>query len=888
MALSAGDRLGVYEILGPLGTGGMGAVYRARDPRVGRDVAIKVSAQPFTKHVEREARAIAALNHPNICALFDVGPDYLVMELLEGHPITGPQPLPVVLDIARQLAGALEAAHERGIVHRDLKPDNITITPRGLVKVLDFGLATTPPTDGDPTSFASTDTLPVTDTSAVMGTASYIAPERIRGEAADKRADIWAYGVVLYELLTGRRPFRGASVGDILTAVVHVEPDWSELPAATPPEVVRLLRRCLQKDPKKRLPDIGVARLELDDAATPVPSAAKTRTRPLWLIAAIVTVVVTGASLFWLLRREPTVVVEPVVARFSDSAIDPPLATNFPILAWSPDGRRIVYATSQGLYLRSLSDPAARPIPGTETVNGAASSEGMEAVTSNPAFSPDGQSVAYFAGGASIGGAIKTVPVTGGTPNVIHRMDFPPYGMAWTPDGIVFARSFGRERRGILRLPARGGAEEMLIATGDEFVSGPQLLPDGDTLLFTLASGLATDRWDNARIVAQSLTSGTRNTVVEGGADGRHLPSGHVLYAKRNTLLAVPFDLRAHRTTGSPVPILEGVMRASPTFSGVAQAAIAPTGALVYVSAAYPRYELALIAVDGSARRLEKPPGQYRYPRVSPDGMRFAVEIQDNGEYDVWVGELAGTKALRRLTFSGGDRFPMWSPDGQHIVFQSSREGVGGLFRQRVDGTGPAERLTTAEAGTSHEPESWSPRGEVLLFRTTRGPRYALSMYSVAERRAEPFGGVESTIPPNATFSPDGKWLAYMSREADKFMISVQPFPPTGAKYQVAEGGILPAWSPDGRTLFYFHGPGMFSRVEIAARPVFTPGVPKDLWVQAPQRAMFAGSEPHRGYDTMSDGRFLSLVPAAAPAASPSVHVVLNWLDELQQRVPAR
>jgi hypothetical protein len=710
-----------------------------------------------------------------------------------------------------------------------------------------------------------------------------MSPEQARGRAVDRRADIWAFGCVLYEMLTGRTAFEGDTVSDVITAILGREVDWNALPASTPESVRRLLRRCLTKDAAHRLRDIADARLDLEEEDEPdSPDAAAERApRPVpWLVVAvaIAAVAATFAVSSW--RGGGSVATEPVVTRFSETIEGSNLVSEFPSIALSPDGRHIVYATREGLFLRSMSDRAARLIPGTENARGGASS---------PAFSPDGLSIAFFSGGASFGGTIKTVAATGGATMSLLEMDFPPHGLSWSELGIVFARSFGKGDKGILRVPPVGGPEEMLIpTTTEEFAHGPQVLPDGQTIMFTLASGLAADRWDKARIVVQSFAPGERKTLIEGGSDARYLRTGSIVYANGQTLWAVPFDVRRLQVTGRRVPVVEDVSRAGPVMSGAAHFATSSTGSLAYVSSPPTLYDLALIDRAGDVRRLTFPPGPYRYPRLSPDGTGITVGTQSGD--DLWVGDLHGAGGLRRLTFGGRNRFPIWSADGTRVTFQSDRGGDAGIFWQRADGTGQAERLTTAPSDTSHEPEAWSPSGDHLLFRVARGLLYSLWVYSIKTQRAMPFGDVESPIPPSAAFSPDGHWVAYESRDADKFLIFVQPFPPTGTKYQVVDGGILPAWSRDGRELFYLHGNNVLRVARILLQPAPTAGTLMDLWASGTTRAINLGPDPHRGFDPTNDGKFLSLVPAAQRASSDAaqMHVVLNWFEELKMRLSAR
>jgi serine/threonine protein kinase/Tol biopolymer transport system component len=912
MTLTAGTRFGPYEVIKPLGTGGMGEVYRARDTRLNRDVAIKIlppgiADNPVRRaRFEREAQAISRLNHPNICAVYDVGTQegvaYLVMEYIEGESLAerlrrGPVPPVTALRWAIQIAGALDAAHRRGIVHRDMKPANVMVTGQ-LVKLLDFGLAKLSCEDSAAagTAAALEPTISLTAERHFVGTLHYMAPEQLEGREIDPRTDLFAFGTLLYEMLTARKAFDGASEASVMAAILTAEPQPVSS-SATPESVVlpgldRVVRRALAKDPDERwqtardLVNELQRILEDESRSTAAPAPSIGRAWRLALLAICAVAVLLGFAAHWLVgtfvwnSRSPAPA-SSTITRFS-VMLDPGQFANdlFPMIAVSPDGKQIVYANDQGLYMRSMSELQALLIPGTENA--------AEGGASNPVFSPDGRAIAFFSGGSSFGGTIKRIAVAGGAAVSLLRMDFPPYGMTWGADGILFGRSFGQEQWGVYRLSPSGGPAELVIPENNEFIQGPQMLPDGHTVLLTVTAGTAADRWDKARIVAHSLKSSERKTLIDGGSDARYLPTGHIVFARNQTLLAVPFDAPRLQVIGKPVPVADEVSR-SPTgaASGAGQFAVSGTGSLVYMTRPSRLWSLAEVDRNGTVRLLNLPPGPYQYPRLSGEGTRIVLSTDRGDEAIVWVGGRAGGGALRRLTFGGRNRFPIWSADGQRVTFQSDRDGDLGIFWQRADGTGSPERLTTALAGTSHVPESWSPAGDHMLFRVTQGSEFSLWTFSLKDRKAEPFGGVESSVPPNAVFSPDGRWVAYMSREADKFLISVQPFPATGTKYQVVEGGVFPLWSRDGREIFYFHGNGHFAVVNVLPQPGFTTGIPVNLWTEQATKVLMAGTVVHRGLDPTPDG-FLSLIPASQdqfPAAT-QIQVVLNWFDELKQRVP--
>jgi eukaryotic-like serine/threonine-protein kinase len=891
MPLSAGDKLGPYEVIASIGKGGMGEVYRAHDSRTGRDVAVKISAERFNERFDREVRAVAALNHPNICTLFDVGPDYLVMELVEGGSPKGPLPLDEVLRIARQIAAALEAAHEKGIIHRDLKPANIKLTSDGAVKVLDFGLAKMGAAE-DSASRSSPEvspTLSMTATHAgmIMGTAAYMAPEQAKGKAVDKRADIWAFGVVLYELSTGERLFQHDDVTETLAAIVMKTPDLDRVPF----EVRRLLKKCLEKDPKRRLRDIGDV-WELLDTEPARAIAATPKARPAiipWAIIAVLLLILVAAA-FWIFKPSPP----PPITRFAIPLGEGQQITNTGRLdvAISPDGTQIAYVANRRLYLRSMQDREARLIPGAESATGVAL----------PTFSPDGKSLVFWSNAEEV---IKQVALSGGAPLVICR-DVAPRALTWGSDGIVFAE----QNRGILRVSPNGGKPELLVQPkNNEQIQGPQMLPDGQAVLFTVAPGatVSTAAWDQAKIVVQTLKSGVRKTVIEGGTDARYLPTGHLVYALNGVLLAQPFDLRRLEMTGGPVGVVEGIAR---TPVGGAQFGFSNTGSLIYlpgpVAGTASTGQAALVLVDrkGEVERLKNlPSGVYFTPRVSRDGKRVAYQTNDSKESSIWIYELSGAAAPRRLTLpgTGTNRDPIWSPDGKRIAFQSDREGDLGIFWQLADGTGTAERLTKPEKGISHIPDSWTPDGQTLSFTEVKGNASAVWTYSLRNKKATPLAEVPGFLLGSSVFSPDGRWLAYQElnlpanrRDSSSMIVDriyVQSFPPSAARYQVPSEGVNhhPLWSPDGKELFYTGGPDIFESVSVTTKPSLSFGSP----LRAPKSGFnMVAPQAVRPYDILPDGkRFIGMVSAgqAQPGGGPpQIQVVLNWFEDVKQRAPVK
>jgi eukaryotic-like serine/threonine-protein kinase len=923
--LEPGTRLGAHEIVGLLGAGGMGEVYRANDTRLKREVAIKVLPEAFAQdpdraaRFQREAELLASLNHPNIAAIYGlerivsstagqatVG---IVLELVEGHTVAdlivrGPMPPADALPLARQIAEALEAAHDKGVVHRDLKPANIKITPDGRVKVLDFGLAKMLESNPASSSMSMSPTLSVHATYAgtILGTAAYMSPEQARGKPVDRRTDVWAFGCVLYEMLTGKHSFEpGETVSDAIVSVLSREPDWTALPADTPAPIRRLLRRCLQKDPQKRLPHIGAARIEIDEAlsgvdepstSTPTVHAERLAEAPrrLWLRAIVAAaVLVTAAAvtgfIAWRVKPEPA----RTVTRFS---IVPPadqrmLTGARRAIALSPDGTSLAYSANQRLYVRSLSSLESRAVPGSDL--------GVSAA--GPAFSPDGQSLVF---GSPLDHTVKRVAVTGGAVFTMYPNDA-VYGMTWDETGIIF----GQPGKGIVRVPPTGGTPETIVpVANDELASSPQLLNGGSVVLFSLKK--ATDTWDRGQVVAQSLRSGERKILVNGGADGHYLSSGHLVYATSGVLLAVPFDVRNLAVgAGGPVQVLEGVQRTGMGVNGTGQAqyTYGSNGTLAYLPgpvtvSASAGLDLAIFDRSGGSQPLKLPPGAYRAPRVSPDGNFVAFErAEDTGEVAVWIHEIAGRTAMRRLTFGGRSRAPVWSPDGQWIAFQSDRDGDNGVFRQRADGTGVAERLTDRQEGSSFTPQSWSRDGAELLVTVEKDNRFTLATLSVKERRVTSFGDVQSVEPTEAAFSPDGQWIVYQIRASSSIprQIFVQPFPATGAKYLVPQASSTvstgpghPFWNRKGTEIIVNAAPTDSYAVAFTAKPQVQFGRPADFPRQG--RAEPNPSTNRRWADAMPDGDHIIGItaPGSAPGAqnAAQINVVLNWFDEVRRRVP--
>jgi serine/threonine-protein kinase len=885
MALSIGTKLGPYEILAALGAGGMGEVYRARDAKLGRDVALKVLPEAFARDGERmarfqrEAKVLASLNHPNIATIHgleDSGPTHaLVMELVEGPTLAdrikqGPIPIDEVVRIAKQICEGLEYAHERGIVHRDLKPANVKVTLDDAVKVLDFGLAKA--IEGDATSMdistSPTITRMATLAGVLLGTAAYMSPEQAKAKPVDRRADIWAFGCVLYEMLVGKMAFHGESVTDTLAAVIKEEPDWSQLPSATPLRVRVLLQRCLQKDPKQRLRDIGDARISLDEvlsgapleapAPTEVSKPPARRQQSLWAAALVLVALAAGAAV-WILKPSP---VNPKpVSRFTITL--PPgdqfVALDYPGIALSPDGTQLAYSAVHSgmrqLYLRALDNLEAKPVPDTE---GAFS----------PFFSHDGQSLGFYAAAR-----LRKIPIQGGAA-ITLTTDTVAYGADWSPQGtILFAPNIGP----IQQISDTGGPllplTHLALDKGETQHGWPSLLPGGHAFLFVAGPS-------PQRILVQSLRTGERRDLGVTGASPRYVTSGHLLYVQDGNLMAVGFDPSKLQLAGTPQPVVQGVTQLS---NGSAQYTVSATGTLAYIpgSAAGTNRQLVWVSRDGSEQILSVPPHTYVYPRISPDGRQLAVSFRDQSS-QTWLYDF-GRDSLTRLTFSGTENeMPVWTRDGKRIAHISNQDGLVNIYWQAADGSGGLERLTNTQE--TEVPSSFSPDGQLLAYvsiNATTG--YDIWILHMSDHKGEPFIKTPFTesVP---RFSPDGRWIAYVSDESGRYEIYVQSYPGPGGKYQVStEGGSEPVWNPSGKELFYRSGDKMMA-AEITTTPSFSVGKSKML---------FQGSyTPTTGtfpfYDVSPDGQhFLMLKPTEQGGTAPTqINVVLNWFEELKQKVP--
>ena len=893
MSLAAGTRLAHYEIIEPIGKGGMGEVYRARDTKLDRNVAIKVLPEEFAKdkerlaRFEREAKLLASLNHPNIATIHGIeesdGVKALVLELVEGPTLAeriaeGPISVEETLAIAKQMAEALEAGHETGVIHRDLKPANVKVKEDGTIKVLDYGLAkaleseTATGTDSQ-LSQSPTLTRHGTQVGVILGTAAYMSPEQAKGKKVDKRADIWAFGVVLYEMLTGTKPFPGDDISQTLARVIDREPDWSALPATVSPSLATYLRRCLQKDPRQRVQAIGDVRLAMEGAfeTTVAPQGAVSRpagwreSMGMAAAAGLLFSIVTGVAV-WRVAR-PAETARPV-ARFS-LPLPPDVSltgTGRHVVGLSPDGTRLVYSANEQLYLRKMDEVDAAPIRGTE--GGARS----------PFFSPDGEWVGFDAGG----GQLKKVAVSGGAPVTLCDAQT-PLGARWGADDSIV---FGQRGIGIMQVSAEGGTPEILIPLKGtaEVGHGPQVLPGERAVLFTLGDGT---NWDDAQIVVHSLETDERKVLIESGRDARYVPTGHLVYVFDGTLLAVPFDLDKLEVTGGPIPMAEDIRIARDRAnSGAAQFSVSDTGALVYVTGGDPgERTLVWVDRDGREETLAAEPRDYRYPRISPDGGRVALDVRDQ-ENDIWIWDFA-RETLTRHTFApGGDMYPVWTPDGRRIAFSSGRNGVPNLYWKAADGTGVVERLTEREhAQYSY---AFTPDGRQLLFSEPRKSGRDRSLNQGSDLRVLSLEGSPEPLLEtefselNGEISPDGRWLAYQSNASGQDEIYVRPFPniEEGQWLISNGGGTRPLWARDGQELFYLAPGARLMAVGVQTEPSFAPGNAEEVF-----EGYWAGALG-RTYDISPDGERFLMIKESAGGDSPEFILVQNWFEELKRLVP--
>jgi Tol biopolymer transport system component len=899
LAFTSGTRLGVYEINALIGEGGMGQVYRATDTTLGRQVAIKILSDAFASdpervaRFEREAKTLASLNHPHIAAVYgfekSAGIHALVMELVEGEDLSaritrGAIPFDDALPIAKQITDALEAAHEQGIIHRDLKPANIKVRSDGTVKVLDFGLAKAiePATGSSPNlSMSPTITSPaMTRAGVILGTAAYMSPEQARGRTVDKRADIWAFGAVLYEMLTGRRAFEDEDVSMTLSNVLQREPDFDVLPPSVPARARQVLRVCLRKDPKQRAGDIRDVRLALEGAFETVgpqtTAMARTASRGRLMgmtalaVAAVIVAIALAIPAVRHLRETPrSLALETRVDIVTPATAEP---ADF---ALSPDGRQIVFSApgngASQLWLRSLAATTARPLAGTEGAR-------------EPFWSPDGRSVGFMAGNA-----LKRLDLAGGAPQTLAPVSSGG-GATWSANGVIVFAPI--TRGGLMRVSATGGVVTAATSLGPGQVGhlAPQFLPDGRRFLFTAlgvpdATGIYMGSLDGGGPTRLTPNDSTGTYLSEPDGAGPFRGSGWMLWVRAGTLVAQRLDVAKAALTGEPVTIADGLAN---SVAGTRTAvSVAGTGLVAYRAATGGQRQLTWVDRSGVARdTVFEPDDTLALPNISPDGRRVAVTRRMQGNTDLWL--LDGARTIH-LTFDAAtDIYPVWSPDGTRIVFRSNRTGADDLYQKLASGAGVEERIVASDQVKT--PESWSADGRFLLYRSI-DPQTSLDLWVVpmfGDRTPSVFLKTPFREGYSA-FSPDGRWVAYESNESGRNEIYIRPFvppapagertAPAGGKWQVStSGGIYPRWRPDGKELYYLNPAGAMMATPIAViGATLAPGAPVVLF---PTRIVGGGEDTAQGrqYDVASNGRFLINTLIDSPTAP--ITLLQNWNPE--------
>ena len=885
-----GRRFGSYEVLARLGAGGMGEVYRARDTRLGRDVAVKVLPASFVAdrerlaRFEREARVLAALHHPNIATIFGIeeaNPEsrtpnpVLVLELVDGETLAdriarGPIAWRDALPIARQICEALEAAHEKGIVHRDLKPSNIALTRGGAVKVLDFGLA-------KGSDALAPQTMTATREGALLGTAAYMSPEQARAQTVDKRTDVWAFGCVLFEMLTGRTPFPGATASDHIAAILERDPAWESVPPSTPPDIHRLLRRCLEKDPKRRLHDIADARIEIEGPTV------TTRTLPGGFrnavvrlppsIAAVLFAVLLGL-VAWNIRGWRAT---PSARQMTRFVVQPPAAS--PIIrefALSPDGSRLVFAAQESagtltrLFLRRLDQFDTVPLVGTEGAR-------------HPFFSPDGQWIGF-----DTDDALKKISATAAASPIELAEISEIFGATWTAQNTIIVST---SNHGLQRVPDAGGQQTAMTTLDsgrhERDHHNPELLPGGKAVLFTIHEHR--ESGDTFRVAAQALASGERRILIDQGFDAHYLPTGHLVYANGTSIFGVPFDAQTLAANGNPVKLVDDV--AMVPADGIGAFSVSSNGSLVYLPERPAIADRALVWVDRSGKEnaLPLPRRPFTISRLSPDGRRIAftaltssnAETADISTYNIATGR------ARRASFEPYSVGPIWTPDGLRVTYTSTDGRDWRLLSVPADGTTPPQSVV--ESHNQIYAAGWTPDSRALLYVERLAGR---DQIMEVEPRGQPRPLAVDHGPSFASvsgpaLSPDGRWLALVGVETrgSNGNIYVEPFKHPGPRYQVTvDGGIQPLWRRDGREIVYRRGDAVYS-VAVEAGREFVAAKPVLLF-----RGSYRRGAPHGpDYDVAPDGsRFLMVRMGDDELAPRRLHVVMNWVDELERRVPSR
>jgi serine/threonine-protein kinase len=901
MSLAPGTRLGPYEVLAALGAGGMGEVYRARDTKLHRDVALKILPDLVAHQPERlarfqqEARVLASLNHPNIAQIYGLEEGdgraagsptrALVMELVEGEDLAarlvrGAIPLSEALVIALQIALALEAAHELGIVHRDLKPANVKLREDGTVKVLDFGLAKAVVETASQADAARSPTITspaMTEQGVILGTAAYMAPEQARGRPVDRRADIWAFGVVLYEMLAGRRAFAADDVSEVLAAVLRDTPSFDALPADTPASIRRLLGRCLEKDRRERLGDASAIRLDLKDAiankdaiasgaAPAVGSQPAARSRTLALALGAAALAFLSAAAGWLLRPVPPPRPMPVIR--ASGFLPAGEAWSRPgrhVIAISPDGTRVAFSAARKLVVRTIDALEGRPVVGVQD-------------PSEPFFSPDGGWIGFWSLGK-----LQKVALSGGAPVPLAPATN-PFGASWSGDTIVYGQDGD-----LFRISAAGGTPELAVRrTGNERLAHPSLLPGGRVLLFTrgLTTGSsASVNWNDAEIVAEDLASHERRVLVRGGTDARYVPGGFLVYSRAGSLLAVTMDPETLQVGEAPVSLVDGVAEGQGG-TGIVQYAVSASGTLALVPGTTTQLSnLLWLERSGAEQPILSEPSGYAYPRLSRDGTRLAFTDFTGGQGDLFLLDLARGTKTQFTSDPTNDAAPLWTPDGTRVAFGSSRDaGITNLYWQPADGTGAAERLTTSPF--LHLPGAWTSDGKTLIYTETRSSTVA-DVHAIdvtGDRKPRPVL-VTRFAERSPSLSPDDRWLAYESDESGSVEVVVRPFPAVDqARHQISVGGgVSPVWSADGRAVYYRQGTRIV-RVGIATSPTFAAGKPETVVSVSNVGTEGAFTVTALPFAPAADGkRFVVVKPV--PGSVSEYRLTVNWIDELRARL---
>ncbi len=903
MPLVTGTRLGAYEILAVIGAGGMGEVYRARDTKLGRDVAIKVLPEAFAAdpdrlaRFKREAQVLAALNHPNIAAIYGLeesgGASAIVMELVEGPTLAdrlsqGAMPLDEALPIAHQIAEALEAAHEQGVMHRDLKPANIKVRDDGVVKVLDFGLAKAFAGDATDPNVTNSPTMSLAATRAgvILGTAAYMSPEQARGKAVDKRTDIWAFGCVLFEMLTGRRAFEGDEIADILGAIMRAEPDWSLLPAGTPPPIRRLLRRCLAKDRKNRLPEIGTARLEIDDTAAQLSDgavaavphlAAHSRERLAWIsaaaaVVALIAALATAIGLYTQRLPEETRAYRSSILPPPDTFIVSPTAvTDAGRMALSPNGQHLAFVATasdgkQTLWVRPLNEGSARPLNGTDGA-------------SSPFWSPDSRFLAFFADGK-----LKRLDVAGGPAVTLSDAAGPAVGGTWNRDDIIL---FALNGSPLQRVSVSGGkpvaATVLDTQAGETSHWSPLFLPDARHFLYFAVTGGAGGTQGRGVYVG-SLDSNEKTLVFDGGSNTQYA-AGYLFFVRDATLMAQPFDANQRELTGNAIPLAEqlyvgGTARLRGVFS------VSESGVIAFQTGAG-NIQSRLIWRDRAGKPLSQvgDAAEYGEVELSPDGTQAAVTILDGTRrtFDIWLYDVARGLRTRLTSDPADDMEATWSPDGSRIVFVSRRKGIQDIYEKPVGGQD--EVVLLEDKSYNKWLGTWSRDGRFLLFSkadpvVTRIDTWLLPLFG--DRKPRPY--LQTTFTNNfAKFSPNGRWVVYRSDESGRAEIYVASFPNSEGKRLISTaGGAFPRWSRDGREIFYVSASTLMAATVNGEGAAFEVGAVRSLFNLPATPSRISNYQGWR-YDVSIDSqRFLVETPVEQ-ATSPPMTLLVNWTAGLKK-----